>query len=85
LDQAACLVTYNSIAATEAVLHSIPAIALAPNAASVLCSNDLRDIARPASLIPEKADVIAYAQHLSYCQFTAQELKNGTAWKLLNS
>ena len=46
---------------------------------------NLRDITRPASLIPEKADVIAYAQHLSYCQFTAQELKNGTAWKLLNS
>ena len=83
LDTASCLVTYNSIAATEAVLHSIPAIALAPNAASVLCSNNLRDVVRPE--VPEKEDVIRYAAHLSYCQFTAQELRTGTAWKLLNS
>jgi len=83
LDEAACLVTYNSIAATEAILHSIPAIALAPNAASVLCSSNLRDVVKPQ--VPEKADVIRYAQHLSYCQFTPQELKTGTAWKLLNS
>ena len=55
----------------------------APNAASVLCSNDLRDIVRPQ--VPEKEDVIRYAAHLSYCQFTAQELRTGTAWKLLNS
>ena len=85
-DNIFAVVTYNSIAATEAVGYGVPCFTLAPNAADFfLCSNDLRDIARPASLIPEKADVIAYAQHLSYCQFTAQELKNGTAWKLLNS
>lgn len=77
-----CLVTYNSIAATEALLHSVPAIALAPNAASVLCNTDLNDIKNP--YLPTKEEILSFARHLSYCQFTQREMTTGFAWTILN-
>ena len=82
LDDAYCLVTYNSIAATEAILHSVPAIALAPNAASVLCNTGLEDI--NSLYLPTKEETINFAKHLSYCQFTQKEMTTGLAWNILN-
>ena len=77
-----CVVTYNSIAATEALLNGKPAIALGPNAATVLCNMDLADVENPNTF--DKATIEGYAAHLSYCQFTKQEMQNGTAWRILN-
>lgn len=82
LDNAYCLITYNSIAATEALLYSVPAITLAPNAASVLCNTSLNDINKLE--IPTKKEILEFAAHLSYCQFTQKEMANGYAWKILN-
>lgn len=82
LKDAYCLVTYNSIAATEALLYSVPTIALAPNAASVLCNTDLNDINN--LYLPTKKETVEFAAHLSYCQFTQKEMTNGYAWKILN-
>lgn len=77
-----CVVTYNSIAATEALLNGKPAIALGPNAATVLCNTDLADVENPNTF--DKVTIEGYAAHLSYCQFTKQEMQNGTAWRILN-
>mgnify|MGYP003659473656 CR=1 FL=1 len=77
-----CLVTYNSIAATEAFLFGVPAIALAPNAATSVCNNSISQIENLN--IPNRDTQIALARHLSYCQFTAAEIRNGTAWNILN-
>lgn len=77
-----CVVTYNSIAATEALLNGKPAIALGPNAATVLCNTDLADIENPTTF--DKLTIEGYAAHLTYCQFTKQEMQNGTAWHILN-
>ena len=82
LKNASCLVTYNSIAATEAILSSTPAIALAPNAASVLCNTDLKDINN--LYLPTRAEITQFAKHLSYCQFTIPEMTSGYAWDVLN-
>jgi len=82
LDDTFCLVTFNSIAATEAILYSVPAITLAPNAASVICDTDLDSIRKPN--LPEKETIIKFAAHLSYCQFTSPEMKTGYAWKIIN-
>jgi lipopolysaccharide biosynthesis glycosyltransferase len=82
LQEAHCLVTFNSIAATEALLVGTPAIALAPNAASLLCNNSLdavEDLNRPSL-----DEVHAFARHLSYCQFTPNELRSGYAWSIVN-
>ena len=81
-DDVHCLITYNSIAATEAIFAGKPAIALGPNAASVICPTDLSKV--ESLITPSKDDVEAFARHLSYCQFSYGELQNGTAWRILN-
>jgi len=77
-----CLVTYNSIAATEALLNGKPAFALGPNAAYSLCHSDLSLIEKPH--IPTVEELEAWAAHLAYCQFTELEMRDGTAWRILN-
>lgn len=82
LENTHCLVTFNSIAATEAILYSVPAIALAPNAASAICDVDLNSIERLS--LPTQQEIIKFAAHLSYCQFTSKEMRSGYAWKVVN-
>ena len=81
-DDIFCLVTFSSIAAGEALLCGKPAITLGPNAAGPLCSHSLSEIDNPK--IPTLDEVEAWARHLSYCQFTEPEMRDGTAWRILN-
>ena len=74
-----CLVTYNSIAATEAIINGIPAFTLAPNAASPMCLQDISKIEQP--IYPDRHE---WACHLAYGQFSCQEMIDGTAWNILN-
>jgi lipopolysaccharide biosynthesis glycosyltransferase len=76
-----CLVTYNSIAATEAVLLGKPAFTLGPNAAHSVSSNDLAQLENP--YIPTLDEVEEWAAHLAYAQFTEAEMTDGTAWRIL--
>ena len=82
MQDAYCVVTYNSIAATEALLYGVPAIALAPNSATLLCNTAIDQI--NDLYIPNINDVTAFAAHLSYCQFTSREIRSGYAWNMLN-
>lgn len=82
-DDVYTVVTYNSIAATEAVAYGIPAFALAPNAASPVCLDDLSKIETP--YYPDEELVRKWCCHLSYGQFSVEELANGTAWRILNA
>lgn len=77
-----CLVTYNSVAAVEAVMLGKPAITLGPNAAGVVCSQSLVEIENPR--IPTYDQRDAWLRHLSYSQFTFDEMNNGTAWRILH-
>ena len=81
-DDVYCMVTYNSIAAVEAILYGKPAIALGPNAAATICNSELSEI--ETLTIPEKELVIKFAAHLSYCQFTEGEMRSGYAWNIVN-
>jgi hypothetical protein len=81
-DDVHCLITFNSIAATEALLNGKPSIALGPNAASVLCNQSLSEVEELR--IPTKEEMIAFAAHLSYGQFTEIEMLNGYAWRIVN-
>lgn len=81
-DDVFCLVTFSSIAAVEALLHGKPAITLGPNAAATLCSHTVSEIENP--FVPDLDQVRALIRHLSYCQFTEVEMRDGTAWRILN-
>jgi hypothetical protein len=81
-DNIHCLVTYNSVAACEAVMLGKPAITLGPNAAGVLCSQSLSEIENPR--VPSLDEREMWLRHLSYCQFNFEEMSDGTAWRILN-
>ena len=81
-DDVHCLITYNSIAATEALMNGKPAIALGPNAAQAICNTQLADVEN--LYIPDKDEMYAFVCHLSYCQFTQKEMQNGFAWTIVN-
>ena len=82
LDNVHALVTYNSIAATEAVIEGVPAFTLAPaNAAAPVANQSLQDIDSP--FWPDNDLRYAWACHLAYGQFHVNELRNGTATRIL--
>jgi len=76
-----CLITYSSIAAGEAILHGKPAITLGPNAAAAVCSTSISEI--ESIRRPSLDEVEAWARHMAYCQFTEAEMRDGTAWRIL--
>lgn len=78
-----CLVTYNSVAAVEAIMLGKPAICLGPNAAGVVSSTSLAEVENPT--YPDADLKEAWLRHLSYSQFTFDEMSNGTAWSILNA
>jgi hypothetical protein len=82
-DDCHAIVTYNSIAATEAVLHGIPAFYQTPNAAAPVASNDLTTIDSP--IYADKDLIYKWACHLAYGQFHIQEMSNGTAIRMLKN
>ena len=81
-DNVYCLVTYNSIAALEALMYGVPAIALGPNCATALCNTELSEI--NSLNRPTEDEMYALMKHLSYCQFTRDEMMNGYAWNIVN-
>lgn len=77
-----CVVTFNSIAATESLLLGKPAFTLGPNAAQSLCLSDLSLIENP--YIPTLDEVHRWACHLAYSQFTEAEMRTGEAWRIVS-
>ena len=76
-----CLITYSSIAAGEAILHGKPAITLGPNAAAAVCSTSISELEKIKR--PNLDEIAAWAHHMAYCQFTEVEMRDGTAWRIL--
>jgi len=77
------LVTFNSVSAIESILSGIPAFVLAPcHAALPVASQDLSQIETPCW--PDQDKLHAWACHLSYGQFHVSELRDGTAYRILN-
>lgn len=78
------LVTFNSVAAVESIFFGIPVFTLAPaNAASPVASQDLSRIDSPH--YPDQDKLYAWACHLSYGQFHINELKDGSARRILEN
>ena len=82
LDDVHAVVTFNSIAGTEAILAGVPVFALAPsNAARPVSNTDLTRIDNP--WFPDRDQLLAWAYHLAYAQFHIDEFRNGTAERII--
>lgn len=77
-----CMVTFNSIAAVESLMYGKPVFTMGPNAAEPLANTDLSKIEDP--FMPKLDAVRMLLCNLAYQQFTTQEMKDGTAWTMLN-
>jgi hypothetical protein len=80
-DDIYALVTYNSIAAVEAIQYGIPAFALAPTAADPLGNKDLKNIENPN--MPDEDVVQKWLHNIAYSQFSLDEIITGQAWKMV--
>jgi len=76
-----CMVTYNSIAAVEALMLGKPVFVMGPNAAEPLANTDLSKINNP--IMPTVERVYQMCCNLAYGQFTPNEMVDGTAWEIL--
>ena len=77
------LVTYNSVAAIESIFHGIPAFTMAPaNAASPVALQDLSQMDNP--YYPDQDKLYAWACHLAYGQVHVDEMKNGSALRIIH-
>lgn len=77
-DDVHCLVTYNSIAALEAMVYGKPAIVLGPNCAQDICEKSLGRIEFVRH--PGRKTLTYLCRYLSNNQFTYEEMLSGTAW-----
>lgn len=76
------LVTFNSLAAIEAILTGIPVFTLSPiHSAQSVGLSDLSKIETP--YYPECCQLYKWAKYLAYGQFHTNELKDGTALKII--
>lgn len=77
-DDVHCLVTYNSIAALEAMVYGKPAIVLGPNCAQDICEKSLGRIEFVKH--PGRKTLTYLCRYLSNNQFTYEEMLSGIAW-----
>lgn len=80
-DDIHAVVTYNSIAAVEAIQAGIPSFSLAPTASSHVSSNDLSLIDHPPLI--EEDVIYKWLSSLAYGQFSIDEIITGEAWRLV--
>jgi hypothetical protein len=75
------VVTYNSIAAVEAIQYGIPAFCTAPTAASAVSTGDFSQIENPHK--PSEDVIYKWLSSVAYGQFSLNEILTGQAWNLV--
>lgn len=80
-DDIYALVTYQSVAAIEAIQAGIPAFALAPTAADPVGNKDLSKIEDPN--MPDEDIIQKWLHSIAYSQFSLDEIITGEAWNLV--
>lgn len=76
------VVTFNSIAAVESILAGVPAFVSAPShVAEPVANRDLSRIDNP--FYPDRDLLMAWCHSMAYGQYHVKELKNGTAFRMM--
>ena len=75
------VVTYQSMAALEAMHYGIPAFTMAPNCVDQLANKNLEAIEDP--FYPEYDEMMKLFHYLAYCQYKLDEMRSGLAYKLI--
>lgn len=76
------VVTFNSIAAVESILSGVPAFVMAPShVAEPVANRDLAQIEDP--FYPDRDLLMAWCHSMAYGQYHVRELRNGTAFKMM--
>lgn len=75
------VVTYNSIAAVEAIQYGIPAFCSAPTAASMVATADLTQIETPVK--HDESVIYKWLSCIAYSQYSLDEILTGQAWQLV--
>lgn len=79
LENAHCVVTFNSNSAVEALIYGKPVFAFDEGSMVWdVCNKSLEQLEEP-----ELSDRKQWARDLAYCQWTIQEMSQGLAWKHL--
>jgi hypothetical protein len=76
------VVTYTSNCAVESILHNIPVVSLGSSAAVQVYPYGIECIDNLPNIDLDQKE--AWLRHLSYAQFTDEEMTNGVAWSILN-
>ena len=81
-DNTFCVVGFSSNALVESILKGIPVIPIGPSATKSFSNYKISDVHDIPDIENEKR--YAWACHLSYRQFTNEEMLSGLAWELMN-
>lgn len=76
-----CLVTFNSIAALEAMVYGKPALVLGPNCAQDICETRIDRVEFIKH--PGRKQLTWLCRYLANNQFTYDEMLNGHAWSVI--
>jgi|TARA_B100001093_G_scaffold501999_1_gene554382 hypothetical protein len=80
-DQIYAVVTYQSMAALEAMHYGIPAFTTALSCVDSVANRNLSDIENPG--YPDEAKFLNLLHYLSYCQYTLDEINQGVALSMI--
>lgn len=84
LQDAYCVITLNSNVAVDASIKGVPVIAGEYSIAGRWCKNSLAEVIEDKIAAPSIESVDKLLRFISYNQFTLEEIRNGTAWRLLH-
>ena len=79
LKNAWCLVTHSSVAGVEAAVHGIPVFGPQTSPSYPVSNGDISDLENP--VFPDREP---WLRSLTYAQYTLDEMKDGTAWSMVN-
>lgn len=84
LKDAKCVLTFNSNVAVDATIKGIPVLAGWPSIVDGWSPISRQDILQDKLQPPTDEQINKLLRFISYNQFTLEEIRNGTAWRLLH-